>query len=171
MAILSSSLINYENIYSQSHANLFNLINNRSNIPDPANLSGSRKFIYVREPKIDSRNFEGFPLIIVPSFSISQKENSADMTRAGMVYDIVVRVWTQDNSSDSSGNPNGAEQLNTISDDIIQTINANRKTLINQGLMNFEMSSSDFDYDEIDGKVVYIREFIFTFISRLRVAA
>lgn len=170
MTISSSGSITYEKIYSQSHANLFNLINARSNVPDPADSDGLRKFIYVREPRIGG-NFAGFPIIIIPSFSVSQSNSSADASRALLTYDIDIRVWSQDKDSDSSGNPSGAEQLNLISDNIIKTINANRDTLRNYGMSNFGLSDSDFDYDEFEGKSIYIREFTLTFSSRLQVAA
>lgn len=171
MAILSSSLITYENIYSQSHANLFNLINTRSNVPDPADTSGNRKFVYVREPRIDSRNFEGFPIIIIPSFSVSQSTKSLDASKSDITFDIVIRIWTQDNTSDNIGNPLGAEQLNTISDNILKAINTNRNTLRNYGMAHFELSDSDFDYDVVEGKTTYQREFILTFKKRTQVTA
>ena len=172
MAISSSSAITYEKIYSQSHANLYNLINTRSNVSDPADSSGSRKFVYVREPRSLGRNFAGYPVIIIPSFSVSQTGSSTDRTRALLTYEIDIRVWTQDKDSDSLGNPSGAEQLNQISDNIIKTLNntTNRDLLRTRGMSNLEIVDSDFDYDEVEGKTLYIREFTITFSKRLGVA-
>ncbi len=173
MAIASSSIITYEKIYSQSHANLYNLINTRSNVPDPADSSGNRKFVYVREPRTLGRNFVGYPCIIIPSFSVSQSGSSVDRRMGWITYDVIIRVWTQDKDSNSLGNPSGAEQLNEISDDIINTLNnkTNRDLLRVQGLSNFEIINSDFDYDEIEGKVLYMREFTIIFSRMLMVAS
>jgi len=172
MAIPTSNLITYENIYSQSHANLFNLINARSNIPDPADSSGNRKFVYVRMPRIDSRNFEGFPFIVVPFYSIPQKRSSADASTANLLYNPTILIYTQDNfNSDSSGNPIGAEQLNQISNNVAKTLNANIKVLANYGMNFDEIPSSDFDYDEIEGKNTYQREFILSYSGRKKVIA
>lgn len=173
MAINSSSAITYEKIYSQSHANIYNLINTRSNVPDPADSSGTRKFVYVREPRILGRNFAGFPVIVIPSFSVSQTGNVVDRTRAMLTFDVTIRVWTQDKDSDSLGNPSGTEQLNTISDNIIKTINnrTNRDTLRVQGMANFEVENSDFLYGDEEGKTIYTREFTITFSRMLQVAS
>ncbi|KKK98893.1 hypothetical protein LCGC14_2638170, partial [marine sediment metagenome] len=69
---------------------------------------------------------------------------------------------------DSSGIPNGAEQNETISNDIIETLNnaANRKTLINQRMANMEFNI-DTDEDEFEGKSVFISEFDLRFESTL----
>ena len=173
MVIEESSAITYEKIYSQSHANIYNLINIRSNVSDPADDDGNRKFVYVREPRTLGRNFAGFPVIIIPSFSVSQTGNSVDRTRAMLTYDIDIRVGTQDKDSDSLGNPSGAEQLNLISDNIIKTLNnqTNRDMLRTQGMSNFELSDSDFDYEETEGKTIYVREFTVTFSKMLEVAS
>jgi hypothetical protein len=173
MAIASSNAITYEKIYSQSHANLYNLINTRSNVPDPADSSGNRKFVYVREPRTLGRNFAGYPCIIIPSFSVSQSGSSVDRRLGLLTYEVNIRIWTQDRESNSVGNPSGAEQLNTISDDIIETLNnkTNRDLLRVRGMSNFEIVDSDFDWDEIEGKTLYMREFTIIFSRRLMVAA
>jgi len=171
MAIPSSTRIAYNTVYSQVHANVYNLLNTRSNVTDPVDSTGARKFVYVRMPNVDSRNFEGYPFIIVNHISVSQSRPSADTTRADMTYDIDVQVYSQDKDSNSSGDPSGAEQLNTISNNILKTINANRITLINYGMAHFELTGSDFDYDEIEDKMLYMREFSITFKSRLKVTA
>lgn len=170
MVITTGSLA-YNNLYRQSHANIYNLINTRSNVADPDDSTGARKFVYVREPKKMSRGFLGYPLIIIPSFSMSQVKASVDTTMAFIMYDLIIRVWTQDKTSDSLGNPAGAEQLDTISEDIVETINANRKDLINYGMAHFEINDSDFDYDDVDGKTIYMREFTMSFKKRLQVTA
>ncbi len=175
MVIPPSASITYNTIYTQSHANIYNLINNRSNVPDPArpNDAGtthSRKFVYSRKPRHKGRNFEGFPYIIIPYDDVTQGKATADASKANLIYDIDIIIITKDSDSDSSGSPKGGEQLSTISDDIIKTINANIKTLNNYGLKKPELNS-DNDYDELDGKTIFIREFILTFSGLQKVVA
>jgi len=88
-----------------------------------------------------------------------------------MIYDINIRIWTQDKASDSEGNPDGATMLDQISENIIKTINANRLDLINYGMSHFELTGSDFDYDELEGKSIYIREFSIVFSGFRKVIA
>ena len=54
----------------------------------------------------------------------------------------------------------------------MKTLNneTNRKTLRNYGLSNLKVDDSDFDYDEINEKTVYIREFTISFSRRLNIA-
>lgn len=173
MAIASSGKVDYSKLFSQSHANIYNLINNRSNVSDPADSTGSRKFVYVREPKNLGRNFAGFPFIVIPSFSLSQSNLTIDASKSTITFDITIIVYSQDKDANTAGNPSGSEQLNEISDNIIKTINnkSNRDTLRTQGMAHFEVSDSDFDYDELDGKSVYIREFTLSFRKILKVVA
>jgi hypothetical protein len=169
--VIASSKITYSTLFRQSHANIYNLINNRNNVPDPISESGDRKFVYTREPKNLGRGFSGFPFIIVFPPSVSQNKHSKDLSKSKITYDIDIMIYTQDKDSDSSGNPTGIEQLDQISENIIKTINSNRKTLVSYGMANFEMSGSDFDVDEIDGRMVYTREFNLVFSGTKKVVA
>ncbi len=159
MPIASSARITKSTIASQPYANLFNLINNRSNVPDPADSTGVRHFVFVRMPRI-GRNFPGFPFIVMQRTQSTKGISTASLTKSLMSYDAFIQVYTQDKDSDSSGIPNGAEQNETISNDIIETLNnaANRKTLINQRMANMEFNI-DTDEDEFEGKSVFISEF------------
>lgn len=171
--VSSSVAINYSNLFTQSHANVYNMINNRSNVPDPISSSGARKFVRVREPKSFGRDFSGWPTIIIPNTGITQKNASVSATIAEVIYEITINVWTQDKTSDSLGDPLGASQLDTISDNILKTLNteANRKTLRNNGMSNFEIIDSPSDWEEVDGKFIFNREFTINFRNRTKVIA
>ena len=159
MPIASSAKITKSTIASQPYANLFNLINNRTNVPDPVDGSGKRPFVFVRMPR-RGRNFPGFPFIIMQRTKSTKGASTASLTKSFMSYDAFIQVYTQDKDSDSSGIPNGAEQNETISNNIILTLNnvANRKTLINQGMANLEFNI-DTDEDEFEGRMVFVSEF------------
>ena len=167
MTILSSAKVTASAIQNQSFANIYNLINNRSNISDPADSSGLRKFVYVRLPNIGRGNV-GFPFIVVHRIKPSKSTNTVSVTKSFMSYDMVISVYSQDSASDSLGNPSGAEQCNQITDNITKTLNnaTNRKTLITQGMahLEFDIDTSEEDYN---GRTVFISEFDIRFENTL----
>ena len=167
MVILNSARVNATNIQNQSFANLYNLLNNRTNIPLPVGLPVNHKFVYVRLPNI-GRGFIGFPFIVISRTMPTKGGTNADLTKSFMSYDFSVRVFSQDSSSDNIGNPTGAEQCNLITDDIIQTLNSsvNRKTLIGQRMANLEYNIET-DEDDFNGRTVFISEFDLRFESTL----
>lgn len=167
MSILSSVVITKSNVFTQTFANIFNLINNRSNVPDPNDSTGDRKFVYTREPNFMSDNFEGYPVIYFDERKYSQKKKTADGTKAIVTDEIKIIVMSQDKHADSSGDPSGLDTLNNISDDILETLNnkINSMTLRNNGLSNKEFTSVDFDWGEQDGKKIFRRDFPLIFNS------
>ena len=164
MAILSSGRITASNIAKQSFANVYNLINDRDNVTDPNDLSGDRKFVHVRIPDIDARNFPGFPFIIVSRTSPNkQARSSGDLTKSFIDYSIFIGIYSQDSDSDSLGNPSGSDVVEQITDSIIATLDSatNQKTLAGYGMGRL---SYDIDVDEDKDftgkrKTVYITEF------------
>ena len=163
MSIPSSSNVTKSNLFSQTHANIWNLINNRSNVPNPADASGTNKFVYERPPRNMGRNFEGYPIIIIPPIELGQlPEGVVSGTKARTTYEISIQIFTADGGSDSSGDPLGAEQLNTISNSVVETLNENDDTLRNYGMKNM-MYDGSYDLTEDDGKTVFMRETIIVF--------
>ncbi len=159
--ILDSGRINASNIANQSFANLYNLINNRSNVPDPNDTTGRRKFVHVREPN-KGRGFgrTGFPFIIVSRSKPKKGDSTADYTQSFMSYDFSIRVVCRDSDSDSQGNAIGSEQCALITDSIIKTLNNadKRKTLNDQRMPHLEFDVEP-DEDEFEGKSVFISDF------------
>ena len=167
-----SVAVTKENIFTQPHANVYNLINNRTNVPDPNDSTGKRKFVYVKEPNFMAVNFAGFPCISVSQDDYSQGDKVASATKAKVIDTIQIIVMTQDKKGDSSGDPSGAAQLDEISNNIIKTLNnlTNSASLRNNGLKNKQFTSAKFDWGELDGKAIFKREFSLRF-SQLRVIA
>ena len=164
MSIPESTVITKSNIFTQVFANIFNLINTRSNVTDPNDSTGNRKFVYShREPNFMGRNFSGYPCIIVGGADLSQNQKTVSSTKAFMGDEIVIIVMSQDKVSDGEGNPNGADFLNSISTDIVKILNANHPTLRNNGLKNMKINTTDFDWGDIDGKPTFRREITLTF--------
>lgn len=171
MSIPESAVITKSNVFTQVFANIYNLINDRDNVPNPNDSTGNTKFVYShREPNFMSTNFPGYPCIIVGGADLSQNEKTVSSTKAFMTDEIVIVVMSQDKVSDGSGNPSGADTLNSISDDVLEVLNANNGTLRNNGMSNREISGTDFDWGEIDGQQVFRREITLTF-NQLRTVA
>ena len=160
-----SKRITFDSITKQSFWNLFNLINNRSNVPNPIN--SSNKFVYTRIPDI-GRGFNNFPFIVISRSRPTKNGHTADLSKAFRNYSFSIMVYTQDNNSDSSGDPKGAAQNELITDSIIKTLDnpTNRKTLIDYGMANL-VYDTDTDEDEFEGKSVFVTEFDLRFNNNL----
>ena len=173
MVITISALITKDNYFTQIHANIFNLINNRSNVPDPADSSGNRKFVYVREPNFMSLNFDGFPFIIVPDPETSQENKTNDGSKAFQSESFEIIIMTSDKSSDSDGNPVGAQQMRDIKTNIKKTLDnlSNSRILRNNGLRNKTFPSITLDWGEADQKPIFRTEFNLKFSNQLRTIA
>lgn len=167
MVIGETKRITSKKIASQSYANLYNLINNRTNVPLPDGLPSNHNFVHVREPRI-GRGFNGFPFIVLQRVKPTKGISTVDLTKSFMSYDFFLRVVCRDSDSDSSGIPLGADQCEQITDNIIATLNSatNRKSLINNRMAKLEYDI-DADEDEFEGKSVFISEFDIRFERNL----
>lgn len=174
MTINTSVAITKDNYFTQVHANIFNLLNNRSNVPDPADSTGNRKFVHTREPNYMSANFDrnaGFPFIVVPDPETSQDKKNADGTKAFQEESFEIIVMTQDKSSDETGDPTGAQQMRDIKTNIKKALDnkTNSQTLRNNGLRNKTYPSITQEWGEVDGKKMFRTEFNLRFSNQLRV--
>ena len=167
MAIGETKRITANKIASQSYANLYNLINDRDNIPLPTGLPTDHKFVHTREPRI-GREFRGFPFIVLQRAKPTKGLSTADLTKSFMSYDFILRIVTRDEDSDGTGIPLGINQNEQITDNVIKTLNStiNRKSLINNRMANLEYNI-DTDEEEFKGETVFISEFDIRFERNL----
>ena len=167
MSILESGKVTASNVINQSYSNIYNLINDRDNVSDPADSTGNRKFVWTRLPNA-GRNFSCFPFIVLKRTMPVKRPGNASGTYSKVDFNFSIFVYTKDSGSDADGNPEGAEQNNIISDDIIETLNniTNKKTLIDQG-MSLPEFDVDTDEDEFNGKTVFVTEFDLRFVDNL----
>ncbi len=167
MTIAESGKITASTIASQPHANIYNLINTRSNVPDPADPTGIRKLVYVREPRI-GRGSRLFPHIVIQRAKPSNLLSTANLTKSFMSYDFTIRIVCRDSDGDTEGNPTGAEQCADITDNILKTLNnaTNRRTLISYGMANLEYDIET-DEDDFEGKSIFMTEFDLRFERNL----
>ncbi len=179
MTILASGKLQASNIAEQSHANVYNLINNRSNVSDPVNLNDTgttrtRKMVHVRFPDETARNFakkSGYPFIVVSRTKPRKRPGTISMTKSFMDLDIFIGVYAQQGSHDSLGDPDASVQVNKLTDSIRTTLDnvTNRKTLLSYGMerINYDVDTEeDSDFDGRN-KTMYISEFDLRFENNL----
>ena len=168
MVVPDSARVTASKIATQPFANIYNLINNRSNVPDPVDTTGNRKFVYTRFPHI-GRKFVGFPFVIVRRTMPSKGRNTVNLSKTFRSFDFIIEVMCQDKDSDSEANPNALVQCNDITDNIIKTLEnrSNRLTLINQGMANLEYDIESVDDDEFEGRSIFRSEFDIRFERNL----
>jgi|SRR3990167_848146 len=165
--MVDSARITATSIVKQSFWNLYNLINNRSNVSDPNSSAGTRKFVYRRMPNF-GRNFAGFPFIVVSRSKPSKGKTTADLSKKYHSFDFTVAVYSQDSDSDSSGDAQGADTADIITNSIINTLDSptNRKILLDylMGSLEYDIDTNE---DELKGKTVFITEFDIRFENNL----
>ena len=162
--MVDSNKITSSNIVKQPFWNLFNLINNRSNVPDPNDLTGNRKFVYRRIPHDLHKKF---PFIVISRTKPEKGNATADLSKNFYSFDFMITVYTKDEDSDGSADPLGADKADIISNDIINTFNpTNQKTLMNYGMHDLTYKI-DTDEDKLEGKAVFLTEFNISFNNGL----
>ncbi len=169
----TSAALSTSNLFMQSFWNIFNLINTRSNVVDPLDASGlKRKFVYSREPDVGGRGFAGYPYVLVHPATLAKGESkSGDGKKANIDADILVEVRTSEtfNEEGTFSDPNGSNftMLDTISDDVIQTLNSasNRNTLRANKIGFVDIEDRGQDFIDLKGERIYIRELGVTFLT------
>ena len=165
-----SGKITIEKVATQALWNVYNLINNRVNVPDPNDSTGNRKFVYTSKPDFSGRNFAGFPFIIVRSAKPKKAKSTADLSKSFRDYDILIEVYAQDSlGSDSTANKIGIATRDSIVNKVIKTLESptNRKVLITYGQAHLNYSVDIDDDAELDGKPVFSAEFDINFANNL----
>jgi hypothetical protein len=157
-------------IFSAAWQNVYELVNNRSNISDPSGQT-TRKFVYSRDPDVKSAGFAGFPYIIVHGVSSAFKGVTVDMKGGEVSFTCRVEVVTCDRGFGASDGQ-GLTQLDAISDDLVETFNkvSNRKTLANNNLAFSRPDTSDVVVEPIHNTLTYRRTFFLNFKSRMQVS-
>lgn len=165
----TSAALDRTNLYTQSFWNFFNLINNRSNVIDPKDAQGGRKFVYAHEPNL-GRGFDGYPLIFMnPANVVRDEMQTADDLNAQISGTAVIEIRSTDaffrDNTAADPHGKGLTWIDQISDDIIQTFNSqsNRNTLRENNIGFVRLTSGNVDYVPVNGETVYIREFTINF--------
>ena len=165
MVIADSIKIDKSNLYSQAYANIYNLINTRTNVVDPIDSTGVRKFVYSRDPRVQGRGFRGYPIIIVNPIGIPFSNPSFNRKSKDLEFSITIEIWSSDDIVGRSDL--GAQYLDTISDDLVEALETNKSTLAGYGLHNMVIESSPADNADVGNTFVFTRMFTITFENRM----
>ena len=175
MTIANSANLTASNLISQSFANLFNLINNKSNVSDPLSTNSTRQFVYSREPNVAHQKFEGYPFIIVWPTRASFSQYNLAQDTSKIDFDFMVEVRCTDNLRGKEGEGKAGRTAQTyldeISDDIIATLNnsTNRKILNAYGQGTPLIDTQDIDAIDVNDSLVWVRIMMVSFKKRLRI--
>jgi len=163
LAVLSKS-----NFLSQGFTNIYDIVNNRTYVPDPLSPNGGRKFVYMREPNPKSPSFAGFPFIVVEQPGVVFPNKSTSGKRKVTQHSMLVRVYSTDRLNMNQTNGMGVQYLNSISDDLVEAFNSStvKEVLRPYRIDNLSINTSGSDVEDLDEDVVFIREFEITFANR-----
>ncbi len=169
MTIGDSGSLTSSTLASQPFANIYNLINDRSNVEDPNDDTGERKFVYQRFPKITSNNTPGYPFIVVKRARPAKAKGMLSSTKSFMDFNFMITVYTRDKNSDSAGDPNAAETCDNITNAIIATLNSstNRRTLRDHGMSKVEFDIDTDEDEDLEGNYIFMSEFDVRFVNNL----
>ncbi|MHA1829886.1 MAG: hypothetical protein ACTSX6_14695 [Candidatus Heimdallarchaeaceae archaeon] len=153
-----------DNFTSGTYAVLKDLISN--NISDPVSSSAEyRKWIYAREPDTKSRDFSGYPFIIINPVNISFAENkSADESRKIAGISVEIEIVASDKGANNS-NGQGLSHIDAITDDFLKLVNSTtgKNNLRQNGLYRAKietLSSNQYILDEV---MCFRRSLLLTF--------
>ena len=167
--------IDYTNLVSSVRDNVVEIIQN--NVSDPTNsTSGLRKWIYSRTPDTKSRDFSGFPYIIVPSPQISISnastgQHSFDGSKKEITWEMEIIIHTTDRGWNNL-NGKGLQYVNEISNDMMRVfLNRQiRETMRTSGLAFAMPEVSNVDVIEQDNTLLYEVSVFLSFTTRMRVS-
>lgn len=161
--------IDKSTLFSSAWSNIYGIINNRSNIRDPSDLNGTRKFVYARIPNVKGNDIS-FPFIVLNQPKIlTQTRPSLNAQRKFLSYVCELEVYTSDFYTNGSPNGNGQKWLNQISDDLYKTFNSItvKQTLKDARIENVNIQTNDMDIDmDLKDNIVFIGKFTLTFSNK-----
>jgi hypothetical protein len=169
-----ASEVTYSNLLSESWQNVYDLINDKSNVADPTTSSAEyRKWIYTREPDIKSTDFGQFPYIIVHPVGISfPGRKTVDRRKSLIAWMVQVEVVTCDREFNGQDGK-GATHNDAISDDVLQTfLNVtNRNTLSNNSMKFSDPTATSALPEPIANTLIYRRTIFLPFKTLKEITA
>lgn len=173
-----TSTITYDSLEKKAYDNLYELLDDRTNIPDPRNRSKSERFVYDYDPLdsiTTSVRASDFPhIILFPLSSLTQSNESVNGTkkRYSWMTRIIVRAVRR--GASGADRSLGRNDLNTISDSLHKFFNtlSDRNALSDIRMRNVRFNKVASDVGVIDGSTEFVEsEFELGFSVRMGVVA
>jgi len=164
-AVTSSTL------FSEPVDLVYNILNTRTNVADPRDATGARKFIYTTEPFHKAFDFKEFPYIYLQFPNITQEQSSADGKHKMVSYTQSIVARTIRDGSGGSRVDAGVTDMKTITDDIMETFNneTNKKLFRASRLFSPEISLINSDSAIIGMQSLHETEFELSYGMRFKV--
>jgi len=174
--IMTQNTLTKSKLKSYAYNNVFDVINNRSNIPDPKNPNNlDRKFVYKNDPWSKGSDYDGYPYIIVRRPKISYSAVSADGKTKTISFEFSITVRTaMEGAMNKFNDSTGVTNMDDIQDDLEEVFNDEtiKQSLRDLNMYSFDLST-DNDDEFIDGlkKHVFESEFTLKCMTRFTVSS
>jgi hypothetical protein len=171
---MAAQIITYDKLYSQPSLNIFSILDTRSNVADPRDATGARKFVYDSDPLMKSFDFSGLPYIICEYAEIDAPvHKSVDAKKQTLSWSQGIKVRTAKDGSSGSRTDTGITDMRQIVDSIIKTFNNStiKSTLRGYDMYNVDCRIINIDSSVINQKQIHETTFELTYTTRLQVVA
>lgn len=167
--------VDYTKLLSEAWQNVYDLINNKSNVADPTTTSAEyRKWIYSRDPDVKASDFAGYPFIIVnPAMMDTESAaGSVDRKSKSILWTVEVEVVSSDRGANNQEGK-GLTNNDAIADDVLQTFSdsTNKTTLRANNMLMSMPSATGIVIDDFHNERVYRRSIILSFRTKMQVSA
>lgn len=161
----------YDKLELSAYDNIFEVIDTRTNVADPKDSNGNRKFVYDHAPEVKGSDFGGYPCIFVNMPVIEHDEQSVDGTMrfvSGTIEIITRASIFGTNNFDSSV---GRKDILNIGSDLIKTFNSSsvKQQLRTAGMYKVVLNKTTQDTLDIDQEPIFEGIYKLTFEARKKV--
>jgi hypothetical protein len=171
---MTKTNVNRTTLMSGVHNNIFDTINERSNVVDAKNPNNLfRKFVYKNDPW-SKGNYDGYPYVIVrfPNITKVKESQSADGNVKNIEWTCEVTVRTAMGGAINDDESVGVTDMNSICDDLHETFDSKSvKDELRAYGMNF-LNVDQVGNDELvdsNGKHVFESVFEISCMNRIKV--
>jgi hypothetical protein len=149
------------NVFSEARDQLKSIIN--SNVTDPkiGSTNSRRKWIYREFPDTTSRDFAGYPIIVITSPELEDDIQDLQGCLSNGELNMTVSIFVEFNDTNA--------RIDTISNSVYSVLRSNRNTLLSNNLDLLNIQAGPFDSQDEDGKKLSTRQFLVPFSSTLEV--
>lgn len=138
-------------IMSYADDNIFQIINNRSNVADPKNRGATGKFVYRNDPWMKGSDFEDYPYIIFRFPKIEKQKKSISGTSKDFIWthDLIIRTIMNGAVNNSNNTSKGVTDMYSITDDLHETFDSTTIKDQLRAMGHYDVNIVEVDNDEL----------------------
>lgn len=169
---MALAIITKTNLNSVPDNNIFETINNRSNVADPKNRGTTGKFVYRNDPWAKGQDYQSYPYIILRLPKKTKENKSIDGKHKDITWthSITIRTIMQDGVNNTTNTAKGVLDMYAITDDLDQTFDDTtiKNTLRSYGHYNLNLITTGVDEMVDDnGRHIHITEMELEYDTRI----